>query len=264
MKIGLDSYSSKKREKSNLKWLFILMISAVMLIILWDPPFHDRKPQKTDHSCAVYYLLNIDGMKGLGHTAFLLTDEQGNGQLYSYNGMQYSLVECLLGRAGIGKMKMFVLSSDEVNNFLNTGDLQVEDTAECDNFDRILYRYISKEDYTRLQEGAAKYIETDTEYESLHAVMIHAEGKERIWAEEKMNEFLKQEDLLRYQIYNHNCDTVARELIALIDKEMVVYNAENEKLTPTGNYIGMCSKFSEIWGYKILGNDTWPERLFWR
>lgn len=253
-----------KNKRLYLKWLFILMMIAVMLIIIWDTPFKDRKPQESAHSCAVYYLLNVDGMKGLGHTAFLLTDEQGNGQLYSYNGMQYSLVECLLGKAGIGKMKMFALDSDDVNNFLNTGDLQVEDTAECGNFDRIMYRYISKEDYMRIQEGAAKYIVIGTEYESLYADVLRAEGNERTLAEEKMNNFFKQEDLLTYQIYNHNCDTVARELIALIDEEMAAYNSEDEKLTPTGNYIEMCCKFSEIWGYRIVGKDTLLERLFWR
>lgn len=251
-------------RNKRLKWHFILLISAILLIMIWDAPFENRKPQETAHSYGVYYLLNIDGMKGLGHTAFLLTDEQGNGQIYSYNGMQYSLMECLLGKAGIGKMKVFALSSKEVNDFLDTGDLQVEDTTECDNFDRILYRYISREDYIRIQEGAAKYIDTGTEYERLYAAVYHAKGEERVWAEEELDDFFRQEDLLTYQIYNHNCDTVARELIAFIDEEMAAYNIANEKLTPTGNYIEMCSKFSEVWGYRILGNDTLLERLFWR
>ena len=253
-----------KNKKLYLKWFFIFIICAVMLMLIVDTPMKERKPQEADSSCAVYYLLNVDGMKGLGHTALLLTDEQGNGCLYSYNGMQYALAECLLGKAGVGKMKLFVLSADDVAQFLNTGDLQVEDTTECDNFDRILYRYISGEEYAQIQEGAEKYIVTGTEYESLYAELVHAEGNERASAEEKMNDFLMQEDLLTYQIYNHNCDTVARELIALIDREMETYNKEYEKLTPTGNYIGMCSKLSEIWGYRSLGKDSFPERLFWR
>lgn len=66
-----------------------VILLAVMVIIFWDTPFETRPPGKSSDSCAVYYLLNIDGMKGLGHAAFMLTDEQGNGQVYSYNGMQY-------------------------------------------------------------------------------------------------------------------------------------------------------------------------------
>lgn len=93
--------------------------------------------------CRIYYLLNIDGMKGLGHAAFLLVDEQGEGLFYSYNGMQYSLPECLLGKAGIGKMKSFALNREQTEQFLTAGDLEVSDTSECDNFDRALYRCVS-------------------------------------------------------------------------------------------------------------------------
>ena len=117
-------------------------------------------------------------------------------------------------------MKVFTLSPAEVQAFLDMGDLQVEDTAECDNFDRILYRHISREEYDTIQEGAAKYIDTGTMFETLYASALEAGGEEKVQAEEKLNEFLNQKETLKYQIYTNNCDTVARELIALVDDEM--------------------------------------------
>ena len=256
----------REKSKMSLKKIqkTILLLGIVVLILLWDAPFENRESKKTVDSCAVYYLLNIDGMKGLGHTALLLTDERGNGQVYSYNGMQYSLIECLQGKAGVGKMKVFTLSVENVSDFFATGDLEVEDTAECDNFDRMFYRYISRTDYERIRECAVKYIDTGTIFESLYAAVHSTDGEERITAEERLNDFLNQENLPRYQIYTHNCDTVARELIAEIDEEMRIYNAENAKLTPAGNYIGMCRKFSELWGCQTIGEDTLLERVFWR
>ncbi|MBQ7954888.1 MAG: hypothetical protein IJ282_04005 [Lachnospiraceae bacterium] len=244
------------------KYVFILLAGILLLFLLWDTPIRERNAQETGDSCGVYYLLNIDGMKGLGHTALLLTDEQGKGFFYSYNGMQYSLGECLMGKAGVGKMKVFALSGEEVEEFLTTGNLQVEDAAECDNFDRILYRYISSEDYTLIQESAAKYIDTGDEYERLYGVACNASEGERAIAEKALNEFLTQVDLPKYQIYVHNCDTVARELMALIDQEVASYNAEDEKLTPTDNYIGMYKKLSETWGCRVLGADTMVENFF--
>ncbi len=221
-----------------MRWMPIFLL-AVLLLVLWDAPFQERRIEKLQNSCAVYYLLNIDGMKGLGHAALLLQDEQGNGLLYSYNGMQYSLLECLIGKEGIGKMKVFALSADEICEFLSTGDLKVEDTAECDNFDRVLYRCISREDYEAVQKGTVKYMEAGAEFERLYAAAYDSAGEE-------LEAFLEQEDLPRYQIYTHNCDTVARELIAQIDEEMRQYNSESKRLTPTGNYIGMTHALSRV------------------
>lgn len=246
------------------KILFALLLAGVMAAFL-DAPFREHPlHEEVSDTCAVYLLLNIDGMKGLGHTAFMLRDEQGNGYVYSYNGMQYSLIECLLGKAGIGKMKVFALKPDEATAFLQTGELQVEDTAECDNFDRVLYRRISREEYEHIQNGATRYIDAGVEFESLYAAVIEAVNEDKIAAEESLNEFLKREDVPKYQIYVHNCDSVARELIGLIDAEMSLYNEEHVKLTPTGNYLGMCKEFGGQWGYEAIGKDTLIERIFWR
>lgn len=255
----------KKRidRKTKSKYVFAFLLMC-LVIAFWDAPFGIREANRIDNSCAIYYLLNIDGMKGLGHTAFMLKDENGNGQIFSYNGMQYSLLECLVGKAGVGKMKIFSLNPEEVNAFLHTGNLQVEDVAECDNFDRILYRYISRKEFEQIQKEAEKYIMTGTEYETLYAALFHASGEEITLAEENLNNFLNRDDLLKYQIYIHNCDTVARELIALIDKEVKEFNISKGNLTPVDNYIGMCNVVGEAWGYQKIGEDTLIERLIWK
>ena len=105
---------------------------------------------------------------------------------------------------------------------------------------------------------------TGTEYETLYADHFNATGEDKIIAEERLNDFLNQEDLLKYQIYTHNCDTVARELIALIDQEVKDFNINKEKLTPTDNYLGLCNIVGETWGYQKIGEDTLPERFFWK
>lgn len=251
-------------HKSRFIYIFLFLIIMCLAIVFWDVPFESRAPKDSNDPCAVYYLLNIDGMKGLGHAALMLVDEEGNGQVFSYNGMQYSLLECLAGKSGVGKMKVFDLSREEVEEFLNTGNLQVEDTAECDNFDRVLYRYISRNELRMMQEGAAEYVNTGAEFETLYAAAFQATGEAKARAEDMLQEFLNQDGLLKYQIYTHNCDTVARELIALIDKDVMEYKTDKGKITPTDNYIGMCDAVGEEWGYQKLGEDTLLERIFWK
>ncbi|MBO5347104.1 MAG: hypothetical protein J6A45_03100 [Lachnospiraceae bacterium] len=247
----------------KLKYLFILL-TICLIIAYWDAPFENRELKQIDRSCVVYYLLNIDGMKGLGHTVLMLQDEKGNAQIFSYNGMQYSLLECLLGKAGVGKMKVFTLTKAEKDAFLLSGNLQVEDTAECDNFDRMLYRYISREEFEQIQKEVEKYIITGTEYEKLYAIYYNTTVEGKKIAADELNAFLNQEGLLKYQIYTHNCDTVARELIAIIDKEVREFNINEKRLTPTDNYLGLCNIVGETWGYKKIGEDTLIEHFFWK
>lgn len=214
-----------------------------------------------EQSCQIWYLLNLDGMKGLGHSALMLLDENGEGQVFSYNGMQYSLIQCLMGREGIGKMMQFSLGEDEVEILLETGNLQAGVYGECDNFDRGLYRCISREQYDQIAEEARRYIETGDEFERLYADLHSAEGDIVYDAQEQMDLFLAREDIPRYQIYRHNCDTAARELIALVDEEMAQYNQSETKLTPGGNYKNMCRRFGDIWGYMGLGEDSLVEKI---
>jgi len=214
-----------------------------------------------EQPCQVWYLLNLDGMKGLGHSALMLVNEKKEGQIFSYNGMQYDLVQCLMGKAGIGKMMQFSLNPDEVEVLLETGTVQAGTYEECDDFDRALCRYISREQYDRIAEEATRYIKAGDEYEELYAKLHQAADDSSFEAQKQMDSFLAQEDIPRYQIYDHNCDTVARELLALVDDEVAEYNASEERLTPRGNYKHLCRRLSSIWGYMGLGKDSAVEKL---
>lgn len=244
----------KRSFSKGISILIIIMLMAVFTIgtrnFLSTPM--ERVPDSFGKTSAyrAYYLLNIDGMKGLGHSALLLRDSSGEAQVFSYNGMQYNLAECLLGKAGIGKMKQFSLSPEEAAQFLKTGDLQVEEYAECDNFDRTIYRDITKEQYEILREGIQQYIEIGDEFERLYADDAA-----------QLESFLQQENLPRYQIYTHNCDTVARELLALINDEIASYNETSGFHTPGGHYKQLCKTLGEQWGIQKLGEDTITERL---
>lgn len=218
----------------------------------------ERECRMTGEDCRVCYLLNLDGMKGLGHSALLLINEEGYGSVFSYNGMQYGLLRCLTGKEGIGKMTEYRLDPEEVEILLNTGDLEADNREECDNFDRMLYRRISDMQYEQIRYAAGIYIEIGNEYEQRYAAIVQAEETQRAEKEAEMENFLQQ-DLPRYQIYTHNCDTVARELLALVDDEIRLYNEQEQKLTPKGNYKNMCIYVSDQWGIARLGKDSLVE-----
>ena len=103
-------------------------------------------------------------------------------------------------------------------------------------------------------------MEVGDQYEQRYAAVVQAEGTRRVEAEAEMENYLQQ-DLPRYQIYTHNCDTVARELLALADEEIRRYNAQEQKLTPKGNYKNMCAYVSDRWGISRLGEDSLAERI---
>ncbi len=252
-----------KKKKVILCMLVVILIVVTGLCIIRNLQFEYREPAASEDSCLVYYLLNIDGMKGLGHSSFLLVDEQGAGTVYSYNGMQYNLLQCLAGKAGVGKMKQFSLSAQEVSDFLETGNLRVSDVTECDNFDRALYRYLSREEYETIVQGTERYIQAGNEYEALYAQVYSAGEDMMADAKARLSSFLKREEIPFYQIYRHNCDTVARELIGGVDEEVKEFNESKERLTPSGNYKRMCEYLGENWGCKALGEDSAAEKLLW-
>lgn len=252
------------KRRKILIGITVLIFLMVLVRIISNTQYREQIPNPSGESqCAVYYLLNIDGMKGLGHSALMLTDEQGNGLLYSYNGMQYSLTECLMGKAGIGKMKCFELKSEEVDDFLLTGNLQVSDASECDNFDRLLYTYISDEEYNCIKAEADAYISVGDTFEDLYAKAFHAQGEEKQAAEEELQKYVTREDVPKYQIYTYNCDTVARKTIAIVSEEMKRYNEENVKLIPSANYKNMSKHLGEKFGVLNMGEDSLCEKLLW-
>ena len=220
-----------------------------------------RECRSGEEPCEIYYLLNVDGMKGLGHTALMLTDEQGEGRIFSYNGMQYNLLQCLLGKRGVGKMKEFLLDREGVKELLRTGDLPAGGYEECSNFDRILWREISREQYDKIVQAAAVYTETGEAYEELYVSFYEVSGEETEKIRQEIEAYTQREGIPLYQLYTHNCDTAARELMGEIDEEVSGYNESEAKLTPNGNYRNMCRKLGGSWGFRHLGEDTFIETV---
>ena len=89
--------------------------------------------------------------------------------------------------------------------------------------------------------------------------MYQNSGEKEEEIQQQVDEFLARADIPLYQIYTHNCDTAARELIGEIDEEVEAYNQSEEKLTPNGNYRNMCNKLGSTWGIRHLGEDTIKE-----
>ena len=116
---------NKKKKAGKISGIILILLlnfAAYRLITRSNMP--DREcPTAENEDCRIYYLLNLDGMKGLGHGALMLVDEDGEGRIFSYNGMQYNLLQCLLGKKGVGKMKEFILDKDCVKELLDTGNL---------------------------------------------------------------------------------------------------------------------------------------------
>lgn len=101
-----------------------------------------------------------------------------------------------------------------------------------------------------LLENIQYYIDIGNEFEAL-------------CAEDKaaLERFLNQENLSRYQIYMHNCDTAARELLALINEDMKAYNENAISLMPGRNYRNMCKTLGDDWGILRLGEDSILEKI---
>ena len=220
-----------------------------------------REEQGTQGNCRVYYILNVDGMKGLGHSILILEDEEGHGRVFSFNGMQRNLKEALLGKAGVGKMSVGSMSKEELQDFLDTGNLWLEGDQLQDNYDVALYRNMTKEEYAAILEETEIYIETGREYEELYVQYASAKD-ERLKAEyERRLEGMGANDALPlYRIYTHNCDHAARLLIACVDDEMREYNQNSNLITPGGN-LKAFAKSTNSWGVMRLGENTFPESV---
>lgn len=220
-----------------------------------------RDGQDTQGECKVYYILNTDGMKGLGHSILILEDEEGCGMVFSFNGMQRSLGEALLGKAGVGKLSVGSMSKEELRDFLNTGNLCLKGDQLQDNYDVALYRNITLEEYAAIIEKTQIYIETGREYEELYVQYASAEN-EKIKEEYKrqLEQMGADDRLPLYRIYTHNCDHAARLLIACVDDEMRAYNQNTNKITPGGN-LKAFAKSTNTWGVMRLGESTFPEKV---
>lgn len=239
----------------------ILAVIICYFMLCFSMRLKEREEQGTQGNHKLYYILNADGMKGLGHSILVLEDGEGCGMVFSFNGMQRGLKEALLGKAGVGKMSVGYMDKGELQDFLNTGNLRLEGDQLQDNYDVALYRNITEEEYKAILEGTEIYIETGREYEELYVQYASAKD-ERLKAEyERQLEQMGTNDALPlYRIYTHNCDHAARLLIACADDEMREYNQNSNKITPGGN-LKAFAKSTDSWGVMRLGNSTFPEKV---
>lgn len=256
----LEMWVKRKYFLRGLKYV-VGIITVVYLIFCTAMRLDERENTMTEGDYRLYYVVNTDGMKGLGHSLLLLVDAEGNGTVLSFNGMQRSLTEALLGSAGVGKMSEGFMDVSQVEAFLASGNLALQGDQLQDNYDWALYRNISEQEYNKILDKAQLYIETGDTYEWLYAEYIKAQDTQEAGKYfQQMEDMAKDETLPLYQIYMHNCDTAARILIATVDEEMAVYNDKSVPLTPNGNMKAFAKK-ADRWNVMQLGNDSFAEDL---
>ncbi len=220
-----------------------------------------RSSSFTEGDCRLYYLVNADGMKGLGHSLLLLVDEGGCGTVLSFNGMQRTLGESLLGKSGVGKLSMGAMTKEEVEVFFQTGDLELEGDQLKDNYDAALYRPITLEEYEAILEQAAPYIAAEEQFSDLYGKWaMEADPGRKEEYRQAMEQLGQDGNLPLYQIYTNNCDSVARTLISAADPAMQEYMCHAWRVTPNGNWKAF-GKQAGDWGVMTLGEQTLWERI---
>lgn len=205
----------------------LIIYSAVVLLVVYlclcfFMRLSIRDTSFDEDGYMLYYIVNADGMKGLGHSILMVVDGEGCGTVLSYNGMQRSLWESLLGKSGIGKMSIGQMSAEDTEAFLQTGNLQFA----------VLY-----EEWA-MEEDAGK----KSEYEK------------------HLEQMGQGDDLPVYRIYTNNCDHVARLLASSVDSELKDYTNNAWRMTPSGNFKAFGRKAKD-WGLTKLGKQSFVERL---
>lgn len=209
----------------------------------------------------LYYLVNADGMKGLGHSIVMLVDEEGCGTVISYNGMQRSLTESLLGKSGVGKMSIGTMGADETETFLQSGNLHMDGDQLTDNYDVALYRPITAEEYRVILEQTKPYLAAQEQFAVLYEKWAMEENAgQKAKYEQELVQIGQGDDLPVYQIYTNNCDHTARLLISSVDTELRDSMRHTWHMTPNGNIKALGAK-AQSWGVMTLGSQSFPERI---
>ncbi len=252
--------------KLNRRLRKIIVYCVVIMIVIYLCTCFSMRLSVRDTSfakeeCMLYYIVNVDGMKGLGHSILLVVNEEGYATILSFNGMQRSLQENLLGKSGIGKMSVEQMTARQTEEFLQTGDLKLDGDQLSDNYDIALYRPISTQEYDVILDQITPYIEAQEHFIQLYEKWATEKDVDR---KEKYKQDLEQmgqeESLPLYQIYTYNCDHAARRLIASIDRNMQEYSQHSWCMTPTGN-IKAFGQSANKWGVTLLGKQSLLEKV---
>lgn len=215
-----------------------------------------------EEECMLYYMVNADGMKGLGHSILMVVDEEGCGTVLSFNGMQRSLLESLMGKSGIGKLSMGTMDAEKTETFLLSGSLDLDGDQLADHYDMALYRPITREDYESVLAQAEPYRKAEERFTDLYQKWVMEEdatGKEKYY--QAMEQMGADEKLPLYQIYTNNCDHAARIMASSIDQDLLDYTYDAWRMTPNGN-LKAFGKRAENWGVMTLGEQGLRERIF--
>ncbi|MDE5931779.1 MAG: hypothetical protein K2H40_04760 [Lachnospiraceae bacterium] len=241
--------------------MIVPMLFAVYLCLCISMRLTARDTSFAKEDCTLYYIVNADGMKGLGHSILLLVDEEGCGTVFSFNGMQRSLGECLLGQSGIGKMSIGTMSVEETEAFLQTGDLNLDADQLTDNYDIVLYRPITAEEYHIIEEQTAPYIAAEEQFAALYEkwAMEEDAGQKAAYKRD-LEQMGQDESLPLYQIYTNNCDNVARIFVSSVDSDMRDYMHHVWRMTPNGNLKAFGRK-AQNWGVMYLGEQSLIEKI---
>jgi len=253
----------KKRSKKRIRYGILILLS-VYLAACFSLRFSVRETALDaleENGCMLYYIVNTDGMKGLGHSVVMIVDEAGCGTVFSYNGMQRSLTESLLGKSGVGKLSMGTMTADETEAFLQSGNLLLDGDQLADNYDVALYRPITAEDYRVVLEQTRPYLAAQEQFASLYERWAVEENAGRKVRYRQELEQMGQGDMLPvYQIYMNNCDHVARLLASSVDSELQDYTDHTRRMTPNGNAKAFGVR-AESCGVMMLGEQSLLERF---
>ena len=255
-----DCFHGKKRRKT----LIVSSVTALVIIwLFWCVSMHltVREPSFAEGDCMLYYIVNADGMKGLGHSILLLVNEQGIGTVFSFNGMQRSLRESLLGKSGIGKMSTGVMTAEETKTFLQTGNLEIDGDQLTDNYDMALYRPITTEDYQVILEQTIPYFTAEQQFGTLYEKwVVEQDADKKAEYKQALEKMGQDKSLPAYQIYTNNCDHAVRKLASTVDLDLQEYTCHTWRMTPNGNLKAFGAK-AEGWGIMTLGKQSIFERV---
>ena len=259
--VGMQAGSGFRHRLRHILQMLAAGLAAAYFCLCISMRLTVRDTSCAEGVCGLYYLVNADGMKGLGHSVVMLVDEEGCGTVFSFNGMQRSLGECLLGKSGVGKLSMGTMTKEETDSFLRTGDLNLEGDQLQDNYDAALYRPITGIEYEAVWKQTAPYIEAEEQFLALYEKWAMEEDSDRKEEYRQAMEVLgEDESLPLYHIYTNNCDSVARELISAADPAMDNYMRCAWRMTPNGN-LKAFGKQAGDWGVMLLGEQTLWEKL---
>ncbi len=240
----------RKKIKNAIKYSMFVLLS-IYLTICFSMRLSVRETTIAIEDCMLYYIVNIDGMKGLGHSVVLLVDEDGSGTVISFNGMQRTLIECLLGKSGVGKMSIATM----------TKAVNLDKDQLADNYDIALYRPITVEEYDTVLEQTAPYLAAEEQFAVLYENwVLEIDVRKKEGYQQDLECLGQDTSLPLYQIYTNNCDHVARILIGSVDLEMEAYSQRTEHITPNGNLKAFGRK-AQNWGVMMLGIQSIQEKL---